>query len=591
MRRKKKNKSNNSFFKKNIFLFLMFFSCLFLCIGYANVDDINLNVNGLLRAEIQPGLFISNVNVSANDTFSSGKSSNYSKTMMNTDITLSENKNASVTFEVTLHNNSTITYVFDKATPDKYDEDFYDNKYITYEISSELKNGDKIDPGDDTTFTITFKYIDNLNFDSLPEDFSNILNTYINFNFTQLQHVVLGDNLLIYDNAIINSYVDVGGNLVSYDGWTSSDYIDISNYKYLIIYSNLESLEQWNAVYDENYNYIKNLSLNSSKVKHNVLGEFKTSLILLKVEDNHKYLRVSSNTSFFNSIKIYPVTNPDFNGVIDLNLEQFQVLVDEYVSLYNKNDNTLNSYVLNSNGNIVGYTGWQSSDYIDVSNYKKILISNTSSKIGGSWNAFYDSDKKFVKSLNISNYTKYYNSKYNYYIYLTIPDNVHYIRLSEANSIMSGLSIYPMLDFDYDSNLPGNLVVGDNLYTTANINNVYISSSTGEEISYSGWSASDFIELTNDEQFIIIGENNILSTWNAAYDENKNFVHGFSCSRTKVFSKDFGNQTATLCIFNRKNNVKYIRLSEETSSLKNIKVFPIVNKNFNGVLSVEFLNK
>ena len=50
-------------FKKNLlFPILLSFSCLFLCIGYANINSISLNINGLANAEVQKGIFIAEVN-------------------------------------------------------------------------------------------------------------------------------------------------------------------------------------------------------------------------------------------------------------------------------------------------------------------------------------------------------------------------------------------------------------------------------------------------------------------------------------------------------------------------------------------------
>lgn len=578
------------FFKKNLFFpILLSFSCLFLCIGYAHVNDINLNISGLSSAEIQKGLFISNVNINNENQTSSAEILNSHATMLNTNILLANDALSEISFDITIYNNSDVIYVYNKATPNEYDEDFYTNKYIVYQIDERIIQGDKIEGRQDHEFTITFKYIDGLDFANLPEDFSNSLSANINFDFKQLQQVTVGDNIFDPATKVVDTYVNTDGRIIDYSGWSSSDYLDVSNYEYLIILADSDiMLNNWNAAYDENKNFAKMLTINKARVKNSELGDLYLSLNILKVEEGFKYLRISAKTSVLNNVKIYPVLNDDFNMVLDYNITAFQVLFGD--SLYNSSNNSLNTYINNTNGALIGYTAWQSSEYIDVSNYEKIIIASDYNSLLSNWNAFYDENKNFVKNLNCSSLTKYYNKNIGYYIMIDIPDGVNYLRISEKNSIMTALKIYENIAFDYEKNEPQNLKIGENAYNYEEIvTNTYIDTGNGAEIAYNGWSSSNYIDIGNYDDWIIVGDSEFLSEWNAFYDENKNFVSSFDCSNMKLYNRVLGNQSASMCVINRKEGIKYIRISELTASLKNIRVFPILNEDFNGVISLKII--
>ena len=64
MKKNKYQEERKKYFLKKSLLFqiLLSVSCLFLCIGYAKINDISLNIEGLSSAEKQKGIFVEEQN-------------------------------------------------------------------------------------------------------------------------------------------------------------------------------------------------------------------------------------------------------------------------------------------------------------------------------------------------------------------------------------------------------------------------------------------------------------------------------------------------------------------------------------------------
>lgn len=86
------------------------------------------------------------------------------------------------------------------------------------------------------------------------------------------------------------------------------------------------------------------------------------------------------------------------------------------------------------------------------------------------------------------------------------------------------------------------------------IDNIYIDSNNGGEISYNGWSATDYISVTSGETLLCSSQSS-WNTYNAWYDENKSFISSFTVS----------NSGATYTTITVPNNAKYFRISNSTS--------------------------
>ncbi len=144
--------------KKTIYFIMIFFSVLFLGIGYATISNISLEIDGDASLEGQNNIYISSMTLDSTThaTASSQIINTYYQTMINTRTVLGEESDSQVTYEITIHNASDKTKVFQGVA---FDSEFYSNNEITYTLSN-LSVGDEVESGDDITFQITFHYAD-----------------------------------------------------------------------------------------------------------------------------------------------------------------------------------------------------------------------------------------------------------------------------------------------------------------------------------------------------------------------------------------------------------------------------------------------
>lgn len=89
------------------------------------------------------------------------------------------------------------------------------------------------------------------------------------------------------------------------------------------------------------------------------------------------------------------------------------------------------TYVDITNGELVEYAGYKSTDYINLGNVSKIKVKWSA---GYQYNMFYDEQKKPI----IKNGGWYFDTGENIY---NVPQNAAYLRMSQSNGVMDGLSI------------------------------------------------------------------------------------------------------------------------------------------------------
>ena len=146
-------------------LFLLLAAILFIGIGYAVINSITAEIKGILKANSQEGVFITNVEYvrSSNDAnVGASKIENYISTSMRSTVELSKtNPNSEITYKVTVYNSSENRYQFLDVVYDTDDINCYSNEIIIFEISDEgYKYGDWIEPKESKDIYITFKYKD-----------------------------------------------------------------------------------------------------------------------------------------------------------------------------------------------------------------------------------------------------------------------------------------------------------------------------------------------------------------------------------------------------------------------------------------------
>lgn len=185
----------------NKFSFLILIATFFMSIGYAAINLITLDIKGTVMAKPKEEIAIINAYLSDSLNANVENSNvNYSETLLNNRIELSSvDASSYVTYTVTIKNNTINDYAFDGS---KYDETFYDNPNITFELIG-LNENDIIKSKESVTFDITFKYKND------EVSINNVLNSYIDFDFKEFFTIT-------YENIVNNNYpaqIVEGGNL------------------------------------------------------------------------------------------------------------------------------------------------------------------------------------------------------------------------------------------------------------------------------------------------------------------------------------------------------------------------------------------
>lgn len=219
--------------KSNFFLVLIIIASFFMSIGYAYINSVVLDINGSVSITTKRELHISNIEV-LNENNGLGNVKLYDGTYFNsTTILAQEGGDSSVTYQVTVANNTVYAYRFSKVSY-MLGTDTYDNENIVFELNG-IDTETRLESGENITFTITFKYNDNVNITN------NILNSGVRFIFKNLDAMKLSSLVRINETQLSNgSFVQfnnkeyfVGNNVNNYiwfncqDGYTSGiDYCE-----------------------------------------------------------------------------------------------------------------------------------------------------------------------------------------------------------------------------------------------------------------------------------------------------------------------------------------------------------------------------
>lgn len=188
------NKKKKWLFFLKLYPVLILSTILFMCIGYAATGEINLSITGNAFAQMKKEVYITESiyqnDINAYKDESSLKS--ISSTVLNSKIKLSEtDSNSQITYKVTLYNNNDYDVEFDNIT---FDDGFYDNQNIIFELSDNLTQNTTLKSKSYTTFQITFKYKDGFT----PSNTTNQLNAYLNINIKLKEHTVT----LVYNDGV-----------------------------------------------------------------------------------------------------------------------------------------------------------------------------------------------------------------------------------------------------------------------------------------------------------------------------------------------------------------------------------------------------
>ena len=250
--------------KRKLYLIAIVIATFFMSIGYASINSVTLNMNGNANAVKLTGVFIYDASINSTSP-ANVNASNISimySTMMESKVVLNNDKNSTLTMNVTIYNKSENDVYFDKTV---YGENFYDNSNIDFSLNG-LTHGQKLAKNDNVTFTITFKYTDEYK-NTNPTTFTNILNSYIGYNFV-LGHTITYTN--INNTSTYPSVVLSGENLsVTFSNDIPSD-IKVTG-----VSSNTEYVKGTDYTYNNGVLTFNNVTedLNISKVSSAPVGE------------------------------------------------------------------------------------------------------------------------------------------------------------------------------------------------------------------------------------------------------------------------------------------------------------------------------
>ena len=174
--------------KKLIYPLVIVILTLLMGVGFASVNSIILGIEGTAQANLQDGIYITDVNYvsSVSADYENSKIKYAYQTILNSNIILSEtDSNSSITYEVTIYNSNNEDYAF--VGEDHLNSiDTYSNQDIIFRING-LNYGDILTARDSVTFTITFYYKNNV----LASN--NVLESILNFKYRKIYSVTYQD--------------------------------------------------------------------------------------------------------------------------------------------------------------------------------------------------------------------------------------------------------------------------------------------------------------------------------------------------------------------------------------------------------------
>lgn len=172
----------------DVYIVLILIAILFLGIAYADITKEELMVIGNAETDVQEGVFITKIiyKSSVDADVENSKINYYLKTMMDSKVVLGSSSTSTITYEVTIYNNTNTEKIYIGALTDDTDEILYSNTNIGYSVDIE-EYVTTIAPGKSLTFTITFSY-------EGTDTSNSILNSKLNFRFKDKPTITLNND-------------------------------------------------------------------------------------------------------------------------------------------------------------------------------------------------------------------------------------------------------------------------------------------------------------------------------------------------------------------------------------------------------------
>lgn len=206
------------------FLVLITISTVFLGIGYASINNITLQLDGNTSVKKKDTVEI--IRVDYKDGFQSNKGESiikgFNKTMINSKIVLGNSSNSTITYEVTIRNDTINSFKYIDAVHETSIK-FYDNDNIEYIIEG-IVPGEILLPDTEKVILLTFKY------KSAQVD-NNVLNSYINLKFNEVFNI---EYVNIDNTNLINSIEEgASANIEFINSPTDVEVVGDLDYEYL----------------------------------------------------------------------------------------------------------------------------------------------------------------------------------------------------------------------------------------------------------------------------------------------------------------------------------------------------------------------
>ena len=169
---KKKNKKNS------VIILLLIIATLFMGVGYATMAGVFLEVDGNATVQVSNIIAIDNAVLYSNNNANTQNSivNSFFNTNLNSTVELNNDSASSITYAVTVFNNSGGSKAYKNTTPPYTNQtDFYTNTGIKYEVTG-ITNGEVVNNQASKTFYVTFSYTNGVSA-------NKVLNSILAFNF------------------------------------------------------------------------------------------------------------------------------------------------------------------------------------------------------------------------------------------------------------------------------------------------------------------------------------------------------------------------------------------------------------------------
>ena len=188
------NKKTTLFIKRTMPLFILIAS-VFMGIGYASLTSVSLNIIGGLSGKIPDGVHIQNVEyVKKNETdVTTSTIDSFFTSSLSMTIHLDADSNDYEIYRITVKNKTNERYRYIGIN---YDEIFFKIKNDNIEFFEVTQGEESISPGtilepnQEKTFLIKFKYVDNY----IPSE-ENTLSNIINFKFSPINSKIVFNSM------------------------------------------------------------------------------------------------------------------------------------------------------------------------------------------------------------------------------------------------------------------------------------------------------------------------------------------------------------------------------------------------------------